>query len=222
MTGRIGASGPHGGQPILEIGAPLSEATAAVVMIHGRGATAASILSLTGELRVDAVAFVAPQAATNTWYPHSFLEPIERNEPWLSSALAALDDVVRQIDGAGVPAEQLVLLGFSQGACLASEYVARNSRRYGGLVAFSGGLIGPPGTPRDYAGSLGGTPVFIGGSDIDAHIPLTRLEETAETLERLGGTVDLRIYPGMGHTINADEIAAALSIVQHAAAASET
>ncbi len=219
MTGRITASGPHGGQPIVGIGAPLAEAVAAVVMVHGRGATAASILSLANELPVEDVVFVAPQAAVNTWYPYSFLEPIDRNEPWLSSALAALGDVVGQIEGAGVAAARIILLGFSQGACLASEYVARNAQRYGGLVVFSGGLIGPPGTPRDYAGSLDGTPVFIGGSDVDIHVPLGRMEESAQVLERLGGVVDLRIYPGMGHTINGDELAAAHAVV--AAAATE-
>lgn len=217
MSGRINASGPHGGQPILVTGAPLAEAEAAVVMVHGRGATAESILALANELPVAGVAFVAPQAATSTWYPYSFLEPIERNEPWLSSALAAVGDVVGQVEAGGVPAERVVLLGFSQGACLASEYVARNARRYGGLVVFSGGLIGPPGTSRDYPGSLDGTPVFIGGSDIDAHIPLARMEESAQALEGLGGVVDLRVYPGMGHTINTDEIAAARAIVAAAA-----
>lgn len=217
MSGRISASGPHGGQPFLVTGAPLAEAEAAVVMVHGRGATAASILALANELPVAGVAFVAPQAATNTWYPYSFLEPIERNEPWLSSALAAVGDVVGQVEAGGVLAERVVLLGFSQGACLASEYVARNARRYGGLVVFSGGLIGPPGTPRDYPGSLDGTSVFIGGSDIDAHIPLARMEESAHVLEGLGGVVDLRVYPGMGHTINTDEIAAARAIVAAAA-----
>jgi len=198
----------HADQPTPTAGAPLDEADAAVVMFHGRGATAQSVLSFAGEFDHDGVAYVAPQAARNTWYPQSFMAPMEQNEPWLSAALDRADQAVADVEDAGIPAEKIVLLGFSQGACLASETVARNARRYGGLVALSGGLIGPEGTPRDYEGSLDGTPVFIGCSDQDPHIPLERVHETADVLAELGGDVDERIYEGMGHTVNEDELAA--------------
>jgi len=204
---------PHAGGPLLTAGRPTAEARGALILIHGRGATAESILDLAEYLRHPALAYLAPQAAGNTWYPYSFLEPAARNEPYLSSALARVGAVVAEVEAAGIPAERIFLSGFSQGACLASEYVARNARRYGGLIAFSGGLIGPAGTPRDYAGSLDGTPVFLGCSDVDPHIPLGRVEETAAVLARLGARVDKRIYPRLGHTINQDEIDAAAALL---------
>ncbi len=214
---RLMQNDPHAEQPILTAGRPLAEARAALVLIHGRGASAAGILELAGELPHERVAYVAPQAAGGTWYPFSFLAPIERNEPYLSSALKRVGDVVTQVEAAGVPVERIVLLGFSQGACLASEFVARNARRYGGLIAFSGGLIGPDGTPRDYIGALDGMPVFLGCSDVDPHIPVARVHESAEVLERLGGAVTKRIYPGMPHTINSDEIRWARELLQRVA-----
>ncbi|MGM0591363.1 MAG: alpha/beta hydrolase [Halobacteriota archaeon] len=196
----------HEGIPPRTVGAPLSDARATVVAVHGRGATAGSILSLADELPTDDVAYVAPQAAGNTWYPNSFLAPIDSNEPELSSALRVIDRAVADAEDEGVAADRVVFVGFSQGACLASEYVARNAREYGGLAAFSGGLIGPQGTPRDYDGSLDGTPVFIGCSDRDPHIPLERVHETQAVFEDLDADVTERIYEGMGHTINADEL----------------
>jgi predicted esterase len=199
-------SDPHAGHPILQAGAPLEQARAAMVMIHGRGATAQSILGLHEDLRNPDFVYLAPQAAGNSWYPHSFLQPIPLNEPYLTSALKAVDDVIDRLNWSGFPHERIMLLGFSQGACLASEYVARYARRYGGLVALSGGLIGPDGTPRNYRGSLEGTPVFLGCSDIDAHIPKARVLHTAEVLRGLGAEVTDRLYPGMEHTINQDEI----------------
>jgi len=214
-----GSQSPHAEQEPVTAGVPLAEADAAVVAVHGRGATAGSILQVLEELDVEGVAAIAPQAARNTWYPSSFLEPIERNEPWLSSALDAMAETLATVDEAGVPTDRTVLLGFSQGACLASEYVARNARRYGGLVAFSGGLIGPEGTPRDYDGSLDGTPVFLGCSTRDPHIPEERVDETAEVFEGMGADVDERLYPGMGHTVNQDELEAARDIVVAAAGA---
>ena len=196
----------HQGQPILTAGMPLNEARAALIMIHGRGATADSILSLTNEFDVYGFAYLAPQAVNNTWYPFRFLEPIERNEPWLSSALQIVDDLVAHGIAAGIPAEHIMLLGFSQGACLTLEYAARHAQRYGGVIGLSGGLIGPDQTPRNYDGSFGGTPIFIGCSDVDFHIPLDRVHEAARVLSQLDGDVTTRIYPNLDHTINQDEI----------------
>ena len=209
MTGR----NVHQGMPVRTAGAALGGARTAVVAVHGRGATAESILQLAEALERPEVALVAPQAAGNSWYPQSFLAPIEANEPGITSALRALDDVVAAVGASGIPVERTVLLGFSQGACLAAEYVARHARRYGGLAALSGGLIGPDGTPRDYAGSLDGTPVFLGCSDVDPHIPATRVRESADVLGRLGGEVTMRLFPGMGHTVNHDELEAVRRIL---------
>ncbi len=198
--------GPHAGQPIATAGAPLRRAKAAVVMVHGRGADAEGMLSLAEAFAQPDLAYLAPQAASRSWYPHSFLAPIERNEPFLSSALKVLDGLLDQLGSAGLTPDRVVLLGFSQGACLALDYAARRARRYGALVGLSGGLIGPEGTPRDYAGDLGGTPVFLGCSDVDPHIPLARVRETARVLGRLRSEVAERIYPGGGHGVNDDEI----------------
>ncbi len=197
---------PHQGQLVLAAGEPLARARAAMVMIHGRGAEAASILELAAELDVPGFAYLAPQAAGNTWYPNRFLDPISSNEPWLSSALTTLAEVLAQVTKAGLPPERTLLLGFSQGACLTLEFVARNARRYGGVAGLSGGLIGPDGAPRDYAGALDGTPIFLGCSDVDFHVPKERVLHTAEVLQRLGGEVTVRLYPNMDHTINQDEI----------------
>ncbi len=199
-------SGPHQGQPLLTAGEALEKARAAMIMIHGRGASAEDILELAAELKQPGFVFLAPQASGHTWYPNSFLAPIESNEPGLSSGLAVIAALLERLAGAGIPAERTMLLGFSQGACLTLEFAARNARRYGGVVGLSGGLIGPDGTPRDYAGSLVGTPVFLGCSDIDPHIPKERVEESAEVLRRLGGDVTARLYPRMGHMVNRDEL----------------
>ena len=199
-------NGPHQGQPVLATGEPLNRARAAMVMIHGRGATAESILTLAEELEQQSFAYLAPQAAAGTWYPNRFLVSTASNEPWLSSALAAVDRVVTQIAGAGIPHERVMILGFSQGACLALEYAARNARRYGGIVGLSGGLIGADDEPRHDHGSLAGTPVFLGCSEADFHIPTVRVQHAAETLRALGGKVAVRLYPNMEHTVNQDEI----------------
>jgi predicted esterase len=197
---------PHANAAVLTAGEPLAGARAAMVMVHGRGATAESILALHHELPGEGFAFLAPQAEGQAWYPYSFLAPIQDNEPWLSSALAMLRRLIQGADEAGLSGERVMLLGFSQGACLMLEYAARNAARYGGLAALSGGLIGPRGTPREYGGSFESTPAFLGCSDVDPHVPLWRVEETDEVLTRMGAAVTRRIYPGMGHTINRDEL----------------
>jgi len=205
--------GPHQGQQLVTAGTPLSEATAAMILVHGRGATARSIVQIGEEVHSEGVALLAPQAARNTWYPQSFLAPVEQNEPGRSSGLQAVDDAVETAVDAGIDREQVLLLGFSQGACLASEYVARNPQRYGGLVALSGGLIGEAVDPAGYTGDIEGTPVFVGCSDVDPHIPLERVRVTTEVFEQLGGEVDERIYEGMGHGVNDDELAAVAELV---------
>jgi predicted esterase len=187
-------------------GPSLESAKSAVVLIHGRGDSARGILALAAEFLAPVTVFLAPQATGYSWYPTSFLSKIELNEPWLSSSLRRVQAAVDTVSTA-MPTESIVLMGFSQGACLALEFAARNPTRYGGVVALSGGLIGPPGTPRSYPGSLEGTPVFLGCSDVDPHIPVGRVRESARVMDGLGGEVDERIYPGMGHTINEDEIA---------------
>lgn len=212
---------PHRGQSVLTAGAPLAEAPAAMILVHGRGAGAEDILALADELARPDLASLAPQAAGHSWYPRTFLAPIPDNEPFLSSALAALGAVLAQVGAAGIPPARTVLLGFSQGACLVSEFAARDARRYGGIVGLSGGLIGPDGTPRDYAGDLAGTPVFLGCSDIDAHIPVERVRESADILRGLGGDVDARIYPGLGHTVNRDELGAVRALLAALPAADE-
>jgi len=199
-------TGPHQGQPLLLAGEPLESAKAAMIMMHGRGATAEDILMLADEFKQPGFAYLAPQAAGNSWYPNSFLAPIASNEPGLSSGLAVIASLLEQLIQAGISSERTMILGFSQGACLSLEFVARNARRYGGVAGLSGGLIGPEGTPRSGSGSLAGTPVFLGCSDIDPHIPKARVQETAEVLQRLGGDVTMRLYPRMGHTVNRDEL----------------
>ena len=179
-----------------------------MVLIHGRGASGEDLLGLASELRLDDILYLAPQAAGNTWYPYSFLSPIESNEPGLTSGLNKISSIVDALTDEGVPPEHIGLMGFSQGACLSLEFAARHARRYAAVVGLSGGLIGPPGTPRNYTGSFAGTPVFLGCSDIDAHIPEARVHETTAVLREMGASVDERIYPGMGHTVNEDEILA--------------
>jgi len=198
--------GPHQGQPVRTAGQTLASARAALLLLHGRGASAEDILSIANELNQPGFAYLAPQAAENTWYPNRFLVPLSDNEPWLSSALSFVGDVFSQIIKAGIPAERLILLGFSQGACLTLEFAARNARRYGGVVGLSGALIGPHDAPRDHKGSLEHTPVFLGCSDVDFHVPKERVQQTAGILRNLGGIVTERLYPNMDHSVNQDEI----------------
>ena len=177
-----------------------------MILLHGRGSNAEQILTLANEFNAADLAYLAPQAAGNSWYPYPFLAPVEQNRAYLSSALALIDRLFTELADAGIPPQQVAVLGFSQGACLALEYVARHPRIYGAIVAFSGGIIGPPGMLRQDLGDLGGSPVFIGCSDIDPHIPLTRVHESTTLMRKLGGDVTERIYPSMGHIINADEL----------------
>ncbi|MGH7613884.1 MAG: alpha/beta hydrolase [Gemmatimonadales bacterium] len=200
---------PHRDQPVLQGGALLPEAAGMLVLLHGRGGSAQEMLAMARDLDRPRFAWFAPEAAGRLWYPFSLLEKPERNRPHLSSALALLKRVLEKIAAAHVGPERVVLLGFSQGASVALEFAARNPQRYGGLVALSGALLGPEGTPRDYAGSLAGTPLFLGCGDMDSHLPKRRVDETATVFERLGATVTKRIYRGLGHAIDPDEIACA-------------
>jgi predicted esterase len=205
---------PHANQLILTAGVPLEKAKGAIVLIHGRGASAESILSLFDELDANDLAAIAPQAANNTWYPYSFLSPIGTNQPYLDSALERIESLVADLMARGMASERIALLGFSQGACLTLEFTARHPRKYGAVMGLTGGLIGPPGTLRNYPGSLEGTPVFLGSGDPDPHIPLERVEETDRVLSRMGAIVDRRRYPGLPHTINQEEISACRSLLK--------
>jgi len=191
---------------VVAAGLPVAKATKALIMVHGRGASAEDILSLRHELKLDDYHIVAPQATNYTWYPYSFLAPVQQNEPWLSSAIDVLSSVVKDITDSGIPAHQIFFLGFSQGACLSLEFATRNAQLWGGVIAFTGGLIGDTLDINRYPGSFAGTPVFIGTSDIDPHVPLHRAEETRTVLEQNGARVTLKVYAGMGHTINRDEL----------------
>lgn len=206
--------GPHASQPVKHSGAPLDKADAAMVMVHGRGAGPEDILSLASAFNRPQFACLAPAAAGGTWYPHSFMSPREQNEPGLSSALQAIERVVADLIARGFPSHKIVLVGFSQGACLSSEFTIRHPRRYGGLLALSGGLIGPSGTTwDDVIAWLDGMPVFLGCSDVDPHIPAARVLESEAVFKRLGARVARRLYPGMGHLVNEDEIAESQSIL---------
>jgi len=208
------APDPHAAQPVLSVGPPPERAAATLVMLHGRGSTAEDILSLYPELGVDDIAALAPQAAGYTWYPHSFLAPMDSNQPYLDSALRKLASIVDDLLTRGVPADRIALLGFSQGACLTSEFLARHPRRYGAAMVLTGGVIGPPGTPRDYPGSLAATPIFLGCGDPDPHIPFARVLETEAVFQRMGAAVELRRYPGRPHTISADELDACRALLR--------
>lgn len=197
---------PHAGQPVLHRGARPADARLAVILVHGRGGSAEEMIGLSGELFEPDVAYLAPQAADHTWYPYSFLSPIAQNEPYLTSALGTIETLLGSLAGQGLPADRVLLLGFSQGACLSLEFAARHARRYAAIVGLSGGLIGPYGTERVYPGSLEGTPAFLGCSDRDPHIPVSRVHESSAVLRQLGAVVDERIYAGMGHTINDEEL----------------
>jgi phospholipase/carboxylesterase len=197
---------PHAGQRVHATGAALEAASAAMILLHGRGASARDILMLAGAFGREDVAYLAPQAAGSQWYPYRFIEPAARNEPDLSAALAVVSDLVADLAAAGIPAERTVILGFSQGACLATEFAARFPRRYGGVVGLSGGLIGTDAEVTAHTGDLAGTPVILGCSDTDFHIPLARVQATTRVLAAMKADVDETIYPGMGHGVVDDEV----------------
>ncbi|MEO7192096.1 MAG: dienelactone hydrolase family protein [Vicinamibacterales bacterium] len=213
---------PHEGQALFTAGAAISNTGHVVLMLHGRGASPQDILGLVPHLDCPAATYLAPAAANRTWYPLSFLSEISRNEPDLSSALCVVEQIVQDCEQRGIKRDRIVLLGFSQGACLAAEFAVRHPGRWGGVVVFSGGLIGPPGTTWDTTGDFAGTPVFLGCSDVDAHIPKTRVEESAVVFSRMGADVTTRIYPGMGHTVNDDEIEHARKMLKSIAQQKET
>lgn len=205
---------PHAGPTALRLGAEPGNADAAVLLVHGRGGSPEGMTDLARVLERPATVWLAPRAAQGTWYPNSFLAPIEQNQPWLDSALKTLSLAVEELEAEGIPPDRIVLLGFSQGACLTTEFVARNALPWGGLAALSGGLIGPPGTARDYEGSLAGMPTFFGCGDPDPHIPRGRVEESGQVFAGLKANADVRFYPGLGHAVNADEIEAVRSILE--------
>ena len=198
---------------IVTAGTNLSEARKAIILIHGRGASAEDIIGLHHELNVGDFAILAPQATNHTWYPYSFLAPVQQNEPWLSSAIMLLADVVEEIKKTGIEDKDIYFAGFSQGACLTLEFVTRNARRWGGVAAFTGGLIGDKIIQENYHGDFGGTPVFIGSSDPDPHVPVERVKETVRILTAMNAAVTEKLYPGMGHTISMDEIAMANRLI---------
>jgi predicted esterase len=198
---------PHAGQPLATAGAPLGKSPVAMILVHGRNALPANILSFVPTFGRPDITYLAPAAAGGTWYPLSFMADTEKNEPGISSGLWVLEQLVEHVVRAGIRKDRIVLLGFSQGACLTSQFAASHAGRYGGVVLYSGGLIGPPGTTWNSPGSFNGTPVFLGCSDVDAHVPKTRVDESAAVFRRMGATVTERIYPGMGHLVNDEEIA---------------
>ena len=191
---------------IFSEGKPIEEAEKALIMLHGRGASAQDILSLSSYLKADDFALLAPQAVNNTWYPHSFLVPPQQNEPWLSSAIQLLEDLIIEVNDKGINSEKIFLLGFSQGSCLTLEFVTRNAKKYGGVIAFTGGLIGDKIYQENYKGDFNKTAIFIGTSDPDPHVPVERVQETSSILKRMNADLTLKIYKNMGHIISRDEI----------------
>ena len=220
MLDATGGTGPHAGQPIARAGAPPGDAAGALILVHGRGGNAGEMLGLAELVAPPALACLAPQAAGNTWYPYRFTEPVARNEPYLSSALSALGELVDRLVGDGVPAERIALLGFSQGACLALEFALRRARRFGAAIGLSGGLIGDRlAQPSAGVRPLQGMPVLLGCSEHDPHIPIARVRETETVMRALGAEVLTRIYPGGGHGINEDEVAITRRVLARVAGA---
>jgi phospholipase/carboxylesterase len=197
---------PHKDGPVRRAGRPLEAASGAVILLHGRGASAEDILSLASDFYLPDLAYLAPQAAGNSWYPNSFLAPVAQNEPWRTSALRKVETTLRMVNDAGISSDRIVIGGFSQGACLATEFVATHPRRYAGLIAFTGGLLGPVGADLTHKGDLQGTPAFFGSGDLDPHGPWQRVQQSAQILAAMGAAVTARRYPNRPHAISADEI----------------
>lgn len=194
-------------------GKPAAEANKALIMIHGRGGSAEDILSLASHLQVQDYALLAPQATGHTWYPYSFMAPPAQNEPGFSSALQVLSELEKDLNKQGISADRIYFLGFSQGACLTLEYVTRNAKKYGGVVAFTGGLIGDKVYSENYRGDFAATPVYIGTSDPDPHVPVERVQATEEVLQKMNADVTVKVYKNMGHTISQDEVDMANNLV---------
>ena len=210
------SSDPHRDGPVRRFGKPLEQASGAVILLHGRGGSAEDILSLAREFSLPQLVFLAPQAAGNSWYPNSFLAPIAQNEPWLTSALHKVETTVQMVNEAGISSERIVICGFSQGACLATEFVARHPKRYSGLIAFTGGLIGPPGADLTHKGDLAGMPAFFGSGDPDPHVPWQRVEQSARIFAEMGAAVTARRYANRSHTISGEEIDLAKNLIRDA------
>jgi phospholipase/carboxylesterase len=207
---------PHANQPVRHLGAPLGEAKGAVVLLHGRGGSAEDILRLAKPLHREGLTYLAPQAVGHTWYPNSFLAPRESNEPYLTSALRKIGSVVAEVQAAGIARDRILIAGFSQGACLATEFVASNPARYAGLIAFTGGLIGPPDANLHHEGLLAGTPALFLSGDPDPHVPWQRVQASASEFERMGAVITARRFPGRPHTITAEEVELARTLVREA------
>lgn len=207
---------PHAAGELLHAGEPLGSARGAVILLHGRGGSAADILSLAEPLHLPGLAYVAPEAAGHTWYPESFLAPRQRNEPWLSSALKRVEQTVRAMEAVGLTRDRIVLCGFSQGACLSTEFVASHPARYAGLIAFTGGLVGPAGSNLEHDGDLAGTPALLSSGDPDPHVPWSRVQGSADELTRMGAQVTTRRFPGRPHSISPDEISDARTLLEQA------
>jgi phospholipase/carboxylesterase len=210
------AADPHRDQPVRHFGEPLDRAAGVVILLHGRGGSAEDILSLAQPLYHPRLAYLAPQAANHTWYPNSFMAPIAQNQPWLDSALRKVEATVQMAIEADIPVDHILLGGFSQGACLATEFVASHPRRYAGLIALTGGLIGAPGADLTHTGSLAGTPAFLGSGDPDPHVPFARVQQSAQVLTAMGASVTVRRYPGRPHTITPEELDFARRLLQDA------
>jgi phospholipase/carboxylesterase len=210
---------PHKEGSVHHFGAALEEAAGAVILLHGRGGSAEDILSLAEAMYNPRLAYLAPQAAGSTWYPNSFLAPRESNEPWLSSALRKVESVLDLAIAAGIPRERVVIGGFSQGACLSTEFVATHPARYAGVIALTGGLIGPLGSDVSHAGDLEGMPAFFGSGDPDPHVPWSRVQESADVLTAMGAKVTVRRYPGRPHTVSQEELEFGRRLLQDAFAA---
>ena len=206
-------SNPHGARAIVSMGSPFADAAGVLILLHGRGGTAEDILGLGEAIAPQKWAMLAPHASGNSWYPFSFLAPREQNEPYLTSALGRVRAAVDMALAAGIAADKIAIAGFSQGACLATEFVGRNPRRYAALLAFTGGLIGPPGAPIKLTGDLAGTPVLLSSGDPDPHVPWARVQQSADLLQEIGGRVTIRRYPGKPHSVTGEELRSASDVL---------